>query len=317
LIAANLSKVGLFALGIKMDRHSPNFVLFAQHGWADGSRDIGNLARSLAHNHSKDLHNIPIYAPNLGWINTWLTIAPLIAKVEQQAKQALEKFPERPWRIIAHSMGGLIWLEVLSRQQQWWERVHSFVLIGSPVAGSDLARLFDPLQLFPLIARDLAKNRRDLAEKVAAHIPTLSITSDVGNNSDGMVPISCSQFADAQFQFLTGIPHAALKNHPQVMQAILQFWQSPAIASPLDGYAVEIVRQLQAQDFTEIATGSFAKAQLVKAYPDQAKLWQWTNILGVEHIFVSVPDGVGHGDRCIYGCYVSWRDRYRLANVNF
>ncbi|MFN9860574.1 MAG: lysophospholipase, partial [Pseudanabaena sp.] len=58
-----------------------NFILFAQHGWADTYHDIYYLAQALVNEVSST--NIPIYTPDLGWINTWLTIAPLIDKVER------------------------------------------------------------------------------------------------------------------------------------------------------------------------------------------------------------------------------------------
>lgn len=156
-----------------------NFILFAQHGWADIYHDINYLAQALVDQSSKS--NIPVYTPDLGWINTWLTITPLIDKVERVAVEAIAQYPDLPLRIVGHSMGGLIWLEVLNRHREWWSKVHSLVLVGSPIGGSDLGRLFDPLCLFPLIARDLGKNRRRIAEVIAAKVPTLSIIGDIGN----------------------------------------------------------------------------------------------------------------------------------------
>jgi len=204
-------------------------------------------------------------------------------------------------------MGGLIWLEVLHRHPEWIPKVHSLALVASPVGGSDLGRLFDPLRWFPLIARDLGKNRRPIAEAIAAQIPTISIVGDVGNNTDGTVPIGCSQFAHATFVRLEGLRHPTLKNHPQVAIAIQNFWQNPIISSlPIDT-ASQLIAKLRSLDLTETDHQNFAKAQLIRTYPDGIKLWTWTNPLRVNHIFVSM------GDRCVYSAYASWQDRRKLA----
>jgi len=279
------------------------FVLFGQHGWADRDRDINNLARSLANRYG----DIPIYTPNLGWINTWLKIAPLINSVEQTAQTAIAAYPDLPWRIVAHSMGGLIWLEILSRNPQWWSRVHSLVLIGSPVGGSDLGRLFDPLRIFPLIARDLGRNRRPIAEAIAAKIPTLSIISDIGHHTDGIVPLGASQFAHAQVVQLQGLRHATLKNHPQVAAAIQQFWQSPIITPLSIDTSAQLIAELRARDLTETDSRNFGKAKAINSYDDGTKLWEWENLLRIKHFYVSVPNAKPNeqaGDRCIYSAYV-------------
>jgi pimeloyl-ACP methyl ester carboxylesterase len=277
------------------------FVLFGQHGWADSDRDIGNLARSLVGQYG----DVPVYTPNLGWINTWLKIAPLVNYVEQVAQTAIATYPDLPWRIVAHSMGGLIWLEVLSRNPQWWSRVHSIVLIGSPVGGSDLGRLFDPLRLFPLIAQDLGKNRRSLAEAIAVKIPTLSIISDIGNHTDGIVPLGASQFAYAQIVQLQGLRHATLKNHPQVTAAVQQFWQNSVITAPVVNIASQLIAELRSRNLTEIDSRNFVNAKVTNIYEDGTKLWEWQNLLKIKHFYVSMPTSKG-GDRCIYSAYAGF-----------
>ncbi|NUN63461.1 lysophospholipase [Pseudanabaena biceps] len=277
------------------------FILFLQHGWADTFQDIGYLARSLAN------ANTVIYAPNLGLLDTWLTIAPLIAKVEKVAAEAIAKYPDLPWRIVGHSMGGLIWLEVLSRHPEWLPQVHSLVLVGSPVGGSDLGRLFDPWGWFPLIARDLATNRRSIAEAIAVKIPTLSIVGDLGNNTDGTVPVGCSQFAYANFFRLAGLRHATLKNHPQVATTIQSFWQNPQIARIQTDVASQLIAKLRSLNLTEIDNQNFKYAQVFKTYSDSVKLWIWKNPLQVTHVFVS------SGHQCIYSAYASWKDQPKVA----
>ena len=279
-----------------------DFILFAQHGWADTFHDIAQLARTIA------TPSTIIYTPDLGWIDTWLTIAPLINKVEKIATEAIATYPQVQWRIVGHSMGGLIWLEVLHRHPEWLPRVHSLALVGSPVGGSDLGRLFDPLHLFPLIARDLGKNRRPLAEAIAAQIPTLSVVGDIGNNTDGTVPVGSSQFAHATFVSLDGIRHAALKNHPRVATAVSQFWENPTISPIQIDTASQLIAKLRSLDLTEIDNQTFAYAKIVKAYPDGTKLWTWTNPLQIKHVFVQ-----DSSDRCIYSAYASWKAKGKLA----
>ncbi|MBD2178798.1 alpha/beta fold hydrolase [Pseudanabaena sp. FACHB-1998] len=282
-----------------------NFILFAQHGWADTYHDIAYLAKALASEQTI------VYTPDLGWTNTWLTIAPLIDKVEKIALEAIAAYPDLPLRIVGHSMGGLIWLEVLNRHPEWLTKVHSLVLVGSPLGGSDLGRLFDPFGWFPLIARDLGTNRRPIAEAIAAQIPTASIVGDIGNNTDGTVPIGCSQFAHANFFCLDGLRHPTLKNHPRVATTIQSFWQNPQIAPRQTDTASQLIAKLRSLDLTETDFQNFSKAKLIKTYPDQVKLWQWQSALQITHVFVSISDK--YQDKCIYSAYAGWRDRKKLA----
>ncbi len=279
------------------DRH---FVLFAQHGWADNSRDIAYLARSLTSSN-------PIYAPDLGILDTWINIEPLINKVEKLALKAIAAHPHLPWRIVGHSMGGLIWLEILHRHPEWRSQVHSLVLIGSPVGGSDLGRLFDPLRLFPLIARDLGKNRRPIAEVIASQIPTLSIIGNLGDRTDGTVPVGCSEFAHAHVTYLDGITHAKLKNHPRVAAAIHQFWANPMITPRQEDRAAQLISKLRSLDLTEVSSQNFRRAKVIKTYAHDIKLWIWTNPWRVQHLYIS------QGDRCIYSAYTGWIDKNKLA----
>jgi hypothetical protein len=265
---------------------------------------MGQLARSLAN------QNNPIYNPDLGWFTTWLAIAPLIDKVERIAIEAIATYPDLPLRIIAHSIGGLIWLEVLNRHREWLPKVHSLVLIGSPIGGSDLARLCDPLRLFPLIARDLGTNRRPIAEAIAAQIPTASIVSDIGNHTDGTVPVGCSQFAHAHFVRLKGIHHPTLKNHPRVAAVLREFWANPVITPIQTDPASQLIAKLRSLDLTETNSQNFKYAKVAKIYPDGLKLWQWQNCLQIRHIFVTEPNS----NALIFSAYAGWRDKYIPTN---
>jgi len=290
-----------------------SFILFAQHGWADTHHGIGQLARSLV----KANPNIQVYVPNLGLINTWLTIAPLIDKVEKIAAKAIASYPNLPLRIVGHSMGGLIWIEVLARHPEWWDKVHSLVLVASPIGGSDLGRLFDPFRLIPSIARDLGTNRRAIAAAIASKIPTASIVGDIGNHTDGTVPIGCSQFEHANVVCLDGLNHPTLKNHPKVAEAVRQFWANPIITPVQTDTASQIIAKLRSLDLTEIDRQNFQYAKVVRQYPNGVKLWTWSNLLKVNHVFVSnrLTNTENINDRCVYSAYAGWRDNSKLAIV--
>ncbi|WP_019502464.1 alpha/beta hydrolase [Pseudanabaena sp. PCC 6802] len=278
----------------------PDFILFAQHGWADTNKKISQLAHSLA------TPETLVIAPDLGWVNTWLRIEPLIAKVEKIAADAIAAHPHIPIRIIGHSMGGLIWLEILDRHREWWTRVHSLVLVGSPVGGSDLGRTFDPLGWGIGIARDLGKNRRNMATAIAASIPTLSIAGDSDSGSDGTVPIFATQFDRANSICIPNLKHADMKNHPAIAAAIHNFWERPAIA-PVARYldlTTQIVRTLQAiPGITDTHPRGFAAAKIFMTYPDGSTIRIGKNYLQVDRVYVGDPEG-----NCSYSGYVGWID---------
>ncbi|MBE9079953.1 alpha/beta hydrolase [Romeria aff. gracilis LEGE 07310] len=277
----------------------PDYILYAQHGWADTHRDIAALTQSVA---SPRAHRV---TPNLGFINTWLRMAPLVDAVDAIATQTHHLYPDIPIRIIGHSMGGLIWLKVLKRHPDWWPQVESLILIGSPVSGSDLSRTLDPFQWGIGIAKDLGQNRRPLAEKIAAAIPTLTIVGDVGNASDGIVPIACSQFHRARCITLKGIYHDALKCHPEVAAAIRHYWAQPQSfrLPPL----VELterdraIRQLQEiPGMTDTHTRNFGQARPWGTLADGSVLHTWQSPVGVHHVYLADPVS------CCYAGFVGW-----------
>jgi hypothetical protein len=289
-----------------INNNFPDFLLFAQHGWADRGDDIARLARALA------TPNTHLVVPSLGIIKTFIGIELLVARVEQLAQQAIDKYPETPLRIIGHSMGGLIWLEVLQRHPEWWDKVHSLITIGSPVGGSDVARIIDPLNLGIGTARDLGKNRRPLAEKIARHIPTLSIASDLRWGSDGLVAVECSKFQNAKFVLLLGIPHAALKCHPQIVPIIQKFWANPQIelAANTD-LATKIIQQLQSvPGMTDTNYKYLERSRVVIRYADGTSLRIWKNPLGLTHVFLTDPK-----EKCLYAGYVGWLHGRELSSA--
>jgi pimeloyl-ACP methyl ester carboxylesterase len=279
---------------ISMDLASPSFLLFAQHGWADDNRAMLALAQVLA---TPEAH---IVAPSLGYLQTWLRIAPLIEAAEKIALQTLDRYPNRPLRIVGHSMGGLIWLELLHRHPEWWNRVHSLVLVASPVGGSDLSRLIDPIGLGVGIAADLGKTRCAIAEPIAAQIPTLIIAGDLDGGSDGTVPVACTQFANAQFLCLPGLSHAAMRNHPAVASVIQEFWADTSQGEPL--VIIPVINRLRAIEWvTDSHPRDFAKAKPLITLKDGSTLRTWRSPLGILHVYVAAPDG-----QCLYSGFIGW-----------
>jgi pimeloyl-ACP methyl ester carboxylesterase len=284
----------------------PDFILFAQHGWADTHHQISGLARNLA------TPDTLVISPDLGWLNTWLRIEPLITKVEQIATEAIAQYPRTPIRIIGHSLGGLIWLEVLDRHRDWWLQVHSLVLVGSPVGGSDLGRKLDPFGWGIGIARDLGKPRRDMAEAIASKIPTLSLAGDIDGGSDGTVPIEATKFQHARLVCIQGLKHAVMKNHPAIATAVRNFWANPGeIPTIKDDLGAKIIRVLQAvPGITDSHPRDFAKSTVWMVCSDGTTVRTYKNPLQVNHVYVADREG-----KCIYSGYVGWFDSDHLQKA--
>ncbi len=286
---------------------TPQFVLYSQHGWADNSYKMQGLADSLAD--SKGF----VVAPSLGFLKTWIRIEPLIQIVEQQAVITRSRYPDLPMRIVGHSMGGLIWLEVLARHPDWWAQVESIALVSSPIGGADLARAIDPFELGIGIARDLGKNRRPMAEAIAARIPTLVIAGDIDGGSDGTITVESTKVFGAEFVCLPGIPHAALANHPAVAAAIRRFWEiSDSAPSPQQtDLSRTLTRRLQAViGMTDAHYRDFAKAKVLLRFQDGVTLRVWKNPMGLQHVFVACPQ-----ENCLYGGFVGWMHDAELTQA--
>jgi hypothetical protein len=80
--------------------------------------------------------------------------------------------------------------------------------------------------LKPGILRDLEVDRTRLAEGIAAEVPTLSIAGDFVLKTDGTVPVECTKVPGARSIVLPGVPHAALRRNPAVIDSIKSFWNS-------------------------------------------------------------------------------------------
>ena len=288
---------------------SSSYILFLQHGWHDTHRRMYGLGQTLAERHAD------VIAPNLGLVKTWWRIEPLINALEAIAISAHQRHPDRPWRIVGHSMGGLSWLELLQRHPEWWPHVTSLSLVSSPVGGADLGRIFDPFGWGIGIARDLGTDRRAIAERLAQHIPIQTIASDYDGGSDGTVPVQCSQFRHAFYTQLSGIRHDNTKDHPQVASAIQQFWTALAdtapdlVPEPLLGPLEDaIVKDLQqTAGMTDAHRRGFDKATVWATLRDGFTLRIWRNSLGIHHVFLADPQ-----NHCRFAGFVGWPDTQGL-----
>ncbi|MBF2004895.1 MAG: alpha/beta hydrolase [Chlorogloeopsis fritschii C42_A2020_084] len=282
---------------------NPEFILFVQHGWADDNRAMIDLGQRLV------TDTTPVVAPNLGYIQTWIRITPLIKLVENIAIEQMAKYPDVPIRIIGHSMGGLIWLELLNRHPQWWAKVHSLVLVASPVGGADLGRIVDPLNLGIGVARDLGKNRKAIAQQIAAVIPTLAIAGDIDDGSDGTIPVGSTKFANAKFICLRDLSHAVLRNHPLVASTIRNFWLDSTIGEAI--IFDHIVQRLHAvPGITDGHWRDFYKAKVVMKLNNGGTIRTWRNLVGVDHVFVASPQG-----KCLYAGFVGWMHAQELRQA--
>jgi pimeloyl-ACP methyl ester carboxylesterase len=278
---------------------SPDYILYAQHGWADVNLGIAQLAAMVASPEAR------VVVPNLGFVNTWIRIGPLVDRVEAIAQQTQAEHPNTPLRIVGHSMGGLIWLEVLARHPEWWPLVESLVLVASPVGGADLGRLVDPFELGIGIAKDLGHNRRAIAERIAAEVPTLIIAGDYIEGSDGVVPIECTRFNRASYVTVSNIAHDRMKKHPAVAQIIQEFWRHSdhlCLPQPVESYCDQVIRQLQViPGITDARYRGFNESQLWALLSHGLVLRTWQNRMGIHHVFLA--NYVGD---CLFAGFVGW-----------
>lgn len=267
-------------------------ILFAQHGWADTAEPMRELAASLAS------PGTCIIAPNLGYLRTWLRMQPLIDTVEREALAALGAHPNVPMSIVGHSMGGLIWLELLKRHPEWLPRIARLALLGTPVAGADLARILDPLGLGVGIAADLGRNRRHLAERVAQRVPMIILAGDRDGGSDGTLPVMATEVPGATMIVLAGIDHGGLRTSPRVRAYLRWFWR----AGPCPRLTDRVTDPLQhVPGMTTAHLRDFPRARVALELADGTTLRLWKSPLGVDHVFVADARG-----DCVFGGFVGW-----------
>ena len=264
----------------------------------DGNEAMKELACKVAPPQSV------VIAPDLGFFQTFFDIEPLIEKVEKNAKQTLQKYPDVPARIIATSLGGVIWIEVLSRHPEWWNRFEFLVLLGSPIGGADLARIVDPFGWGIGIAKDLGKNRRGLAEQITAQIPTLVVAGNTDGGGDGTVTLESTKIKHVHFVCLKNVSHVALKTDPAVIKTIQEFWSQPRqpLPKPENNLISRLIDHFRAvPGITDANASDFVHAKTVFSFSEGVSLRIWKNPVGVQHIFIANQYG-----KCEYAAFVGW-----------
>jgi pimeloyl-ACP methyl ester carboxylesterase len=275
-------------------------LLFAQHGWADDNRAMQRFGESLA------LPRTRVIATKLGYVRTWLRIEPLIATAERVAEDALAQHPNARLRIVGHSMGGLIWIELLTRHPEWLVRTDRLALVGCPVGGAELAGLLDPLGL--TIGRDLKVDRRARAEAIAAEVPTLAIIGDLLGSHDGTVSHESARFQNARFVRAPSASHASSRHSPWVARLVRAFFEDPSPPSvDLDALVARIAA------IPGIRPGESRLLQLAQVaimLADGTTIGTLSSIPGLRLVFVA--DGEG---RCVYAGQVPRASRPALEEA--
>ena len=272
---------------------NPQYLLFAQHGWADTNKNIGRLAQAAAEPDTR------VIVPNLGLVKTFIRLKFLVAELERIVKAETALYPNARIRILGHSMGGVMWLEVLERNPQWWSKIHSFILLGSPVGGSNIARIIDPFGIGIGTAADLGKNRRATAEKIARCIPTLSVASDMGMGTDGLVTVENTKFDYANWQLISGIAHSAMRYDADMIPILQNFWRNPQLGSaPQNNLSTKLIRLLRdIPGITDADRRGFERSQIVARLPDALTVHTWQN-WGMNHVYLA------REQECLYSGYV-------------
>jgi pimeloyl-ACP methyl ester carboxylesterase len=256
-----------------MMSQTPTRLIFLQHGLSDSIAPFQSLARQLPSDGAL------ICTPKLDRLHTWLHMKPLIDTTEDRVAALLTAYPQLPVRAIGHSMGGLIWLELLQRHPEWHARVEYLTLVASPVAGATLARGIDPFGWGLGVARDLAQDRRALAEQIASAIPTLVIAGE----RDRIVPPTETRVAGARWLCLPTLNHETIRDHQMTARMITRFWDGALDTGATNAVIVALRR---APGIKDAHPRDLPKAQLAALLSDGGALRTWTNPLGYEHVFV-------------------------------
>jgi pimeloyl-ACP methyl ester carboxylesterase len=277
-----------------------DLLLFAQHGWADTNQAMLRFGEEVASPGTR------VVAPNLGYVRTWLRMDPLVAMVERVATQKLDEHPDARLQVVGHSMGGLIWIELLTRHPEWRERTDRLVLIGCPIGGAHLARILDPFGWS--IARDLKVDRRSLAEEVAAAVPTLSIVGDLLGPHDGTISHESARLQNAPFVLAPASSHAGLRRSPWVSLLTRSFF---AQGSMVETNLAAIVERIKAVPGVRPAEAqAFRLARIALMFADGATVRLFDVMLSMVLVFVADREG-----RCVYAGQVPWAGRADLREV--
>lgn len=157
---------------------------------------------------------VPFVAVNLE--PAFGSIDQYVATIEAGIRRLLVPGTEPPL-VVAHSMGGLAvraWL----REWQGDLRVHSVITIGTPHAGTALARLG-----FSRNTRQMRRGGPWLSALEAAESPRRRalFTCYYGHCDNIVVPASTAALAGADNRHIPGVAHVHLAYQPQILDDVL------------------------------------------------------------------------------------------------
>ncbi|MBV5260593.1 alpha/beta hydrolase [Synechococcus moorigangaii CMS01] len=271
-------------------------ILFSQHGMGEGNQKMKILAQRVA------TPDTQIIVPNLNFFTTFLTLDPLIKKVEISATETLEKFPNLSFRVIGFSLGGVLWVEVLSRHPDWLERLESIVLLGSPIRGASLAKTVDPFGWGVGIAQELGRSRQYLAEKITQKIPTLVIAGSLNNGGDGVIPIESTRLKYTHFYKRENVRHQDLAIDRIVSEKIKEFFQNPSLVITENTRLTRLIEHFQhVEGMTPADERDFSRSTIQYTFVDGITLREWVNPVGVRHIFIADAEG-----NCQFSGFTGW-----------
>ncbi|MCS6803146.1 MAG: lysophospholipase [Chloroflexota bacterium] len=259
----------------------PPVLLFVQHGWADRARSLSALARRLV------TPTTTVVNPDLGFFQTWTRMDLLVDRVEREAAAAIAAAPGSLIRVVGHSMGGLIWLEVLNRHPEWWTRIDGVVLLGSPIGGARLAHLADPLDL--TIGRDLKVDRRPLASQLARRMRLLSIAGKSDAAGDGVVRIADATAPGIRTVVVPGVPHRDLRTSRPVLLLAREFFRNRKTTMPSPQTLIARLRAIPGM--TDSRQRSIFLPPLAVLFRDGTTLLAGRTVLGVTEVALVAPAG--------------------------
>ena len=161
------------------------------------------------------------------------TIGQPFALLDQQASELtavvdrIVQATGQPPLIVAHSMGGLVvraWLRQEAQQgRDWRARVHRVAVLGSPLAGTGLAR-WGHAALSRQMRR--AQDGGQWVPQLNADLDALGVPRALfacwASTSDNMVfPAHSALLAGADQHVLQAVPHVPLAFAPEVMAGVL------------------------------------------------------------------------------------------------
>jgi hypothetical protein len=182
-------------------------------------------------------------------------------------------------------------------------RTDRLVLIASPVGGSELATLLDPLGL--TIGRDLRVDRRARAEAIASIVPTLIIVGNLLGPHDGVVSHEAARVPNTRFILAPSANHATLRNSPWVTRLVRAFFAQP---SPPETDLAGLVARIAAVPGIRPAHPHLRRlAQIHLMLADGTTIRLLGAIPGLELVFVATGEGA-----CIYAGAVPSSSRAAL-----